>query len=247
VTEANDPAVIDDRAQQARTHLVLATLTVNAAVFVLSRPVLMARQLHDLIGVVFLVGAIMGIRRDDDDTERYGVRLGGVFPGGDGDPRSLVRTLWEALPSAARELAIAATIAAFVLPLYTALWPFFNQPIGPRHFELTPERWRDIATELLAVAFTEEMFFRGYVHTRVADFFKVDARTRVPSELARVLVLTSALFALTHVVVDPTLARAAVFFPGLLFGLVRVWRGGIGAAIALHAAFNLWERYLEGR
>ena len=58
--------------------------------------------------------------------------------------------------------------------------------------------------------------------------------------------LTALLFALTHVVVAPTLPRAVVFFPGLLFGALRVWRGGVGAAIVLHAASNLFERWLEG-
>jgi membrane protease YdiL (CAAX protease family) len=38
-----------------------------------------------------------------------------------------------------------------------------------------------------------------------------------------------------------------VFFPSLLFGALRIWRGGIGAAVALHAIFNVFERYLEGR
>jgi putative effector of murein hydrolase len=32
-----------------------------------------------------------------------------------------------------------------------------------------------------------------------------------------------------------------------LFGLLRVWRGGIGAAVVLHAVSNLFERWLEGR
>jgi membrane protease YdiL (CAAX protease family) len=61
------------------------------------------------------------------------------------------------------------------------------------------------------------------------------------------ILITSALFALTHVTVEPTVARAVVFFPAILFGVVRVWRGGIGAAIFLHAIANLFEMWLEGR
>jgi len=228
----------------ARRHLAVALLAVNAAVFALSRPAMMAKNLHDAIGVVFLAAAMVGVRRDDDDTRRYGIRLGGVFPGAAGDPRSLVRTLWESLPSALREVGVAAGVALVVLPVYSAAWPLFNRAVGPRH---APHDLRDVATELVAVAFTEEMFFRGYVHTRVADAFGVSPVSRAPRDVARVVLLTSALFAITHVVVAPTLARAVVFFPALLFGALRIWRGGIGAAVALHAAFNLWERYLEGR
>jgi hypothetical protein len=237
---AGDP--VDPRA--ARRHLLVACLTVNAAVFALSRPAMMAKNLHDAIGVVFLAAAMVGVRRDDDDTERYGIRLEGVFPGRLGDPRSLVRTLWESLPSALREVSIAAGVALLVLPIYSAAWPLFNRAVGPRH---APSDLRDVATELVAVAFTEEMFFRGYVHTRVADALGVSPRATAFRDAARVVLITSALFAITHVVVAPTVARAVVFFPALLFGALRIWRGGIGAAVALHAAFNLWERYLEGR
>lgn len=235
-------APADPRA--ARRQLATALLAVNAAVFILSRPALMAKNLHDAIGVVFLAGAMIGVRRDDDDTERYGIRLGGVFPGAAGDPRSLVRTLWESLPEALREVALAAVVALAVLPIYSVAWPLFNRAVGPRH---APHDLRDVATELVAVAFTEEMFFRGYVQTRVADALGVAPTSRSPRDLARVVGLTALLFALTHVVVAPTLARAVVFFPAILFGLLRIWRGGIGASVALHAAFNLWERYLEGR
>jgi membrane protease YdiL (CAAX protease family) len=35
-----------------------------------------------------------------------------------------------------------------------------------------------------------------------------------------------------------------VFFPALLFGWVRAWRGGIGAALALHASSNLYSEIL---
>ncbi|MFO0648706.1 MAG: MrtC family glutamic-type intramembrane protease [Polyangiales bacterium] len=230
----------------ARRHLAIACVAVNALVFVLSRPALMARGLHDLIGVVFLGGAMLGIRYDDDDTTRYGVKLEGIFPGAAGDRRSLVRTLWEALPSALRELGVAGAVALVVLPIYSAVWPLVNRPIGPRHFALDADRWREFATELLAVAFTEEMFFRGYVYTRVSDALGLPP-TLSARDAARVIVVTAVLFSLTHVIVDPTAARAAVFFPALLFGAMRYWRGGIGAAVALHATCNLWERYLEGR
>lgn len=241
--------MLDPARRRARDHLVVATLSVNALVFALSRPVAMRRGLHDLIGVVFLFAALHFIRKDDDDTARYGVRLEGLFPGATGDARSLVRTLWESLPSAAREVGVALAIAAVVLPVYALAWPLFNHPVGPRHLGLDGARGRELATELLAVAFTEEMLFRGYVLTRVSDALGASPLTLRSrrADLAKALVITSALFALTHVVVEPTLARAVVFFPALLFGLLRVWRGGIGAAVVLHAVSNLFERWLEGR
>jgi uncharacterized protein len=239
--------MMTDSQRTARRQLFLTALVVNVLVFVLSRPSLMARNGHDLIGVVFLAAAMMGIRRDDDNTQRYGVRLEGIFPGREGDPRSLVRTLWESKTAALRELGVAGVIALVVLPFYSLAWPLLNRPVGPRHFEMNADRWREIGTELLAVAFTEEMFFRGYVHTRAGDMFGISAEQLAMRDRVKVVLLTAVMFAITHVTVAPTMARAAVFFPALLFGALRFYRGGIGAGILLHATFNLWERYLEGR
>jgi membrane protease YdiL (CAAX protease family) len=57
-------------------------------------------------------------------------------------------------------------------------------------------------------------------------------------------VLQAALFAAIHFMVEPHPARLAVFFPALLFGWTRAWRGGIGAALTLHAMSNLYSEIL---
>lgn len=237
--------------QRARRHVAVALLVVNALVFVLSRPAAVRRELHGLIGVVFLVAALRGVARDDDDTERYGIRLEGLIPGANGDPRSLPRALVEAIPSALREIGVAAAVAAVVLPVYALAWPLFNRPVGPRHLPFTHDPLATLLGEVVAVALTEELFFRGYLQTRLADALGLPdfTRTRKPAlaDAAWVVGLTSLLFALTHVLAEPGVARAAVFFPSLLFGAVRIARGGVGAAVALHAICNLFERYLEGR
>jgi hypothetical protein len=235
---------------RAWRQLAVSYLATNALVFALSRATAQQYGLHDLIGALFLLAGLTSIRADDYDTRRYGVRLGGVFPGAEGDERSLVRAVIESLPGALRELAIAAAIAAVVLPVYAYFWPLFNRPPASRHFVLDARHWREILTNLLAVALTEELYFRGYVQTRIADALGVAREPAVRRRLRAMLVpvvLTAALFALTHVTVEVTVARAAVFFPGLLFGAVRVWRGGIGAAVFLHAASNVFESWLEGR
>ncbi|MDP3275957.1 MAG: MrtC family glutamic-type intramembrane protease [Deltaproteobacteria bacterium] len=231
-------------------HLALSYLVVNGLVLVLSRGVAQRYGLHDLIGALFLMGALYSVRRDDDDTGRYGVTLGGLFPGAAGDRRSLVTALIQSVPSALRELVVALGVAAVVLPIYAYFWPKFNVAPASRAFALDAARLREIATQLLAVALTEELYFRGYVQTRIADALGI-ARDETSRKSVRVMVapivLASLLFALTHVTVAPTLPRAVVFFPGLLFGVLRVWRGGIGAAVFLHATSNLFESWLEGR
>ena len=56
--------------------------------------------------------------------------------------------------------------------------------------------------------------------------------------------MQAALFALVHLATEPHPAKLAVFFPGLLFGWLRAWRGGIGAAIVFHALSNVLAEIL---
>ena len=244
--------------------MALSFALTNGLVFALSRSRAMQFGLHELIGALFLVSAIWSVRRDGDATRRYGIRLGGIFPGAEGDDRSLVRAVWEGIPGALRETAIAIAVAAVVLPVYAFFWPMFNRVPAARHFALDGEHARQIATHLFAIALTEEMYFRGFVQTRLGDAFGVVVtapvvgapreslraiadRTLGNPRLLAAIALASLLFAITHVTVEVTLARAVVFFPGLLFGVVRAWRGGIGAAVMVHAISNVFEQWLEGR
>jgi hypothetical protein len=69
-------------------------------------------------------------------------------------------------------------------------------------------------------------------------------RTLLGGGIGKALVLSSALFALGHmlVVFDPR--RLAVFFPGLLFGWLRSATGSILAGTICHAASNLFIHLL---
>jgi len=94
------------------------------------------------------------------------------------------------------------------------------------------------------VALPEEAFFRGYLQTALSDLQKTRRRI-LGVELAPLAWLLQAiLFAAIHFIVEPQPARLAVFFPALLFGWTRAWRGGIGAALALHAMSNLYSEIL---
>jgi membrane protease YdiL (CAAX protease family) len=241
---------MDPERRRAWRDVALSFAVVNGLVFVLSRGPAQRYGLHDLIGALFLVGALVSVRRDGDDTARYGISLGGVFPGAQGDSRSLVRALIEGVPLALRELTVALAAAAVILPVYAYFWPLVNPTPPARHFALDPTHLREIATNLLAVALTEELYFRGFAQTRIADALGVPRDEPARKSLKRMapaIALASVLFAVTHVTVAVTLPRAAVFFPGLLFGALRVARGGIGAAVFLHAMSNVFEGWLEGR
>ncbi|NUM87763.1 MAG: CPBP family intramembrane metalloprotease [Bdellovibrionales bacterium] len=58
------------------------------------------------------------------------------------------------------------------------------------------------------------------------------------------VLIQAAMFGAVHIVSDLDPSRLATVFPGLLFGVVRAWRGGIGACIVLHALCNLFASTL---
>jgi membrane protease YdiL (CAAX protease family) len=58
------------------------------------------------------------------------------------------------------------------------------------------------------------------------------------------LVVSSALFAAAHLVIEFDPRRLAVFFPALLFGWMRSATGSIAAGATTHAASNLLMKVL---
>jgi membrane protease YdiL (CAAX protease family) len=114
-----------------------------------------------------------------------------------------------------------------------------------------------LAAQLLVVALPEETLFRGYFQTRLTESFQAVFKPESKPESFQAvfkagtvkllgaavslpaLVLQALLFAAVHFAADPNPVRLAVFFPALLFGWMRQWRGGVGAAIVFHALCNL--------
>lgn len=96
-----------------------------------------------------------------------------------------------------------------------------------------------ILTQFILVAIPEELFYRGYLQTRLDGLVGRDRLIfGVPVNVTSV-VLSSALFAVGHVVTIPSPQRLAVFFPSLLFGWMRRASGGILAPALYHAACNI--------
>jgi hypothetical protein len=91
---------------------------------------------------------------------------------------------------------------------------------------------------LLVIALPEEVFYRGYVQSRLAPLFRRRLRL-LGVDMGGHVVLASALFALSHLVAIPAPFRLAVFFPGLLFGWLRERTGSLVAPVLLHAFSNV--------
>jgi membrane protease YdiL (CAAX protease family) len=100
-----------------------------------------------------------------------------------------------------------------------------------------------ILIQLLMVALPEEFFYRGYLLSRLDAIWPVRRFWGIPLSWGNLL--SSILFAITHVLFGYQLYRLSVFFPSLLFGALRQHTGSLFAPILLHASFNLLMKFLE--
>jgi len=214
------------------------------------------------VGLAFLAATyFFALRRDDPrDPKHYGLALGGLLEPEPLSPRRLFR-------DGGRALLWALGIGLIVLPPFWIGYLLWWKPPGP-FMPVPPQLPVDdelarllvavfprgtgaaiaayvhhVLGQLLVIGLPEEAFYRGYLQTTFDDVWR--PRWRVLGALIGPgLLVTSALFALGHVLtkVDPN--RLAVFFPSLLFGWLRARTGGIGAPLALHALCNLFASFL---
>jgi uncharacterized protein len=101
--------------------------------------------------------------------------------------------------------------------------------------------WTFLIMQLGLVALPEEALYRGYLQPRLDQRYRPRWRF-LGASIGPSLFLTSALFAMGHMAIEPGVHRLAVFFPSLLFGWLRARTGTIVAPIVVHAAANLLIR-----
>ena len=108
-----------------------------------------------------------------------------------------------------------------------------------------PPRFAVVAlSQLAVVAIPEELFFRGYLMERLERVWP-PTRRLAGAPVGAALVVSSALFALGHVLVVPNPQRLAVFFPALVFGWMRARTGSIAAGATFHALCNITSDVLH--
>jgi membrane protease YdiL (CAAX protease family) len=202
-----------------------------------------------LVAAIFL---LTSIRLARTEIRHFGLALGGLLEPSTNDRArgplglwDLARALHAALPSAVKELGVAAGVAAVVFPLYAIGFYGWTEPAQPFSLSLPPDLANLALTQLVVVALPEEAFFRGYLQTALGDNERRRVRILGVELAPAAWIAQAALFSIVHLIVEPHPARLLVFFPGLLFGWVRAWRGGIGAGLALHAMSNLYSEILS--
>jgi membrane protease YdiL (CAAX protease family) len=105
-------------------------------------------------------------------------------------------------------------------------------------FRVTTSIFTLIAFQVFFVAIPEEFFYRGYVQTRLNEVLPKD-RSFWGVRYGASIWLTAIFFAFGHSLVAFQWWHFAIFFPGLLFGLLREKTGGVLAPAFFHAACNV--------
>lgn len=190
------------------------------------------------VGLVFLVFTYVLVLRDGDagTVRESGLSLGGLF---EPEPLSPTRITRSGLGA----LAWALAFAALLFPPFWLGFVLWHAPAA--HFSPISLAviGRDVLGQVFGVAFPEEVFFRGYLQSALDRAWPPRWKV-LGAPLGPSLLVASAVFALGHLSTDPHPARLAVFFPSLVFGLLRARTGGVGAPIAFHALCNLFASYL---
>lgn len=228
------------------TAFVLASALV-AALGLAARGIgLVQSNLGALVAIVFLYVPVYYARRRDEDLYDYGFTsepLGRGLLFGLGAPL-LIFPIFAAgfvlfydivcAPSAPQIL------TGIAPPGMCGTWKGWEQAQWPT---IDRELVKLAAFQVIVVALPEELFFRGFLH-RLLERAIPPRRRVLRGGIGKALLLSSALFALGHmlVVFDPR--RLAVFFPGLLFGWLRSATGSILAGTLCHAASNLFIHVL---
>jgi membrane protease YdiL (CAAX protease family) len=197
-----------------------------------------AEHAASAVGLAFLGITYLLTLRDpaEDGASRYGLSLGGLFDAAPLEWGKLAR-------SAASELGFALAVSAIVFPPFWIGYRAWWSPVMPFRAASLSGIAEDALGQFLVIALPEEAFYRGYLQTRLDEAWTRRVRI-LGTAVGPGLVVTSLVFALGHVATEWHPSRLAVFFPSLLFGWMRVRRGGIGACAAFHALCNLFASYL---
>jgi membrane protease YdiL (CAAX protease family) len=136
-------------------------------------------------------------------------------------------------------------------PPFVQYWAETFAPMCSHWLGLSGVRWRlppdflQLAlSQIVVVAVPEELFFRGYLMGRFEERWP-SRRLLFGAAVGWPLLLSSALFALGHLLVDFDATRLAVFFPGLAFAWMRSRTGSIAAGALFHALCNLLSELLH--
>lgn len=190
------------------------------------------------VGLAFLAATYALALRGADSAQirQFGLSLAGLL-----EPEPLsVRRLTR---GAARAGGFALAAAALIFPLFWLGYVVWWSPSRPFSPVLRTAFLDEVLGQSLVIALPEEAFYRGYLQSTLDQIWRPRWRV-LGATVGPALLVSSAIFALGHVLTEVHPSRLAVFFPSLVFGWLRARTGGIGAAVLFHAACNLFAAFL---
>ncbi len=127
-----------------------------------------------------------------------------------------------------------------VMPAFYAVWfagqvMLLDNQIQPR---LPANMLQLSMSHLLLIALPEEVFFRGYLQGQLNKVWPKNWKL-FGIKWGPGLLLASLIFLLMHILIDANPYRMLVFFPALLFGLLRESTNSILAPTLAHATSNI--------
>ncbi|MCH7839373.1 MAG: CPBP family intramembrane metalloprotease [Planctomycetes bacterium] len=132
-------------------------------------------------------------------------------------------------------------VAAFAVLFGTVMSIYVLFPVLRPSLERNAERLFEgiprlppviLAVMACLVGFYEEVFFRGFLLTRLR---------RATGSAAIAIAVVSALFAVAHMSSQEPIAAVPLFLIGVLWALVTLWRMSVVPVIIGHALFNLGQ------
>lgn len=214
------------RAILATWAWVVAGIGAAVAVGAVEPTGLLRRNLGGVAALLFLLVPDHRIRAQGASWSDYGLPWWGLRD----------RRTWRAW---GRGAAVGLLVSVLVLPAFAlgllAVARLAGIP-SAFAFRLPPGLGVAAATQLLAVALPEELFYRGWMQTGWAR--SGPQRRVLGASIGPGFLATQALFAVGHLVtLQPW--RLLTFFPGLLFGWLRARTGDVVAPVVVHAMSNL--------
>ena len=145
----------------------------------------------------------------------------------------------------ARDLGAVVVVSLIVFPLFAAAFHWWMGMTGhqQRGFRVPADLLTYWAQNTLLIALPEELFYRGFLETRLERWWPTK-RTVLGLPLGRTVFLASALFALGHFLGEYNPARLGPFFPAFLFSALTRRSSSITGAIIFHGFCNTFSHLL---
>lgn len=139
-----------------------------------------------------------------------------------------------------------AILILLVFPIYTSGFYIFHAIMLGKTFILIrpPDLFSSILFHTFFAALPEETFYRGFIQELINRDFGKNWNT-FGIKWGPSVIITSLLFAIGHYIIIPHPFRLAVFFPSLLFGILKEKDNNITLPFIFHALSNIYSTNLE--